>query len=271
MTWPSSSSEPILLDIKGPYAIITLNQPAKKNALDLVLYKRLSTLIQSVDVNPSVYITVLTGRGDFFSAGADVKQARAQIGEEDVRGSTLRRLTESNLDLARALYRHSKILVAALNGPAIGLSAALLGHFDFVYAVENAYILTPFSALSLVAEGGSSLSFPRRMGIVKANEALILGKKLGASELQQNGFFNKIFPQSSDAAFVQSLMTYLKEKFATLDLDACLKTKQLIKQTLPDPDPSNIRELFAAAEQFASGRPQQKFADIAAKKMRHKL
>ncbi|SCV72102.1 BQ2448_4796 [Microbotryum intermedium] len=256
MTWPSSSSEPILLDIKGPYAIITLNQPAKKNALDLVLYKRLSTLIQSVDTNPSVYITVLTGR---------VKQARAQIGEEDVRGSTLRRLTESNLDLARALYRHSKILVAALNGPAIGLSAALLGHFDFVYAVENAYILTPFSALSLVAEGGSSLSFPRRMGIVKANEALILGKKLGASELQQ------IFPQSSDAAFLQSLMTYLKEKFATLDLDACLKTKQLIKQTLPDPDPSNIRELFAAAEQFASGRPQQKFADIAAKKMRHKL
>lgn len=60
------------------------------------------------------------------------------MGDEDVRDSSLKRLTEGNLNLARALYRHSKILIAGLNGPAIGISAALLGHFDFVYAVENA-------------------------------------------------------------------------------------------------------------------------------------
>lgn len=45
----------------------------------------------------------------------------------------------------------------------------MLGNMDFVYAVENAYILTPFTALSLVAEGGASLTFPRRMGIVKVS------------------------------------------------------------------------------------------------------
>jgi peroxisomal 3,2-trans-enoyl-CoA isomerase len=65
-------------------------------------------------------------------------KAPRNFDEEDVRGSALTRLTEGNLDLARALYRHSKILIAGLNGPAIGVSAALLGHFDFVYAVENA-------------------------------------------------------------------------------------------------------------------------------------
>lgn len=57
------------------------------------------------------------------------------------------------MELSRALYTHSKLLVAALNGPAIGLSAAMLGHFDFIYAVESAWIMTPFSTLSLVAEG----------------------------------------------------------------------------------------------------------------------
>lgn len=118
------------------------------------------------------------------------------------------------------MYRHSKILIAALNGPAIGLSAALLGHCDFVYAVENAYILTPFSALSLVAEGGASLSFPRRLGISKANEALLMGKKLGAADLHRVGFFNKLFPQSTDAVFHASLLSYLKEQFAGLDLEA---------------------------------------------------
>lgn len=111
-----------------------------------------------------------------------------------MRSASLRRLTEGNADLARSLYQHRKILVAALNGPAIGLSAGILGvsldvpllddgnsnsrsflpaqWFDFIYAVESAYILTPFSTLSLVAEGGASITFPRRMGIAKANECV---------------------------------------------------------------------------------------------------
>lgn len=123
----------------------------------------------------NIKITVVTARGDFWSAGADVKAVREGFGQvdEEARTAALRRLSETNLDLTRAVYRHSKILVAGLNGPAIGLSAALLGNFDFVYAVESAYIMTPFSRLSLVAEGGASLSFPRRMGIVKVSFAFV--------------------------------------------------------------------------------------------------
>ncbi|ORY89414.1 ClpP/crotonase-like domain-containing protein [Leucosporidium creatinivorum] len=269
-----NSTEPIILDLsQPPFAIITLNIPAKKNALDGHLYKKLSAMLQSIDRRTEIKVTLLTGRGDFFSAGADVKAAREGFGasEEDARTGALRRLSESNLDLTRALYRHSKILVAGLNGPAIGLSAALLGQFDFVYAVETAWILTPFTALSLVAEGGASLSFPRRMGIVKANEALLLGKKLTAPELQSNGFFNKLFPSSTDEVFMSSLMAYLRDKLDGLDLDAALMSKQLIKATLPDPDPSNIREVFAGADRFATGKPSAAFAKVAAKKMRHKI
>lgn len=124
------------------------------------------------------------------------------------------------MDLARTTYGHKKILCAALNGPAIGLSAAILGHFDFIYSVENAYIQTPFTSLSLVAEGGASMSFPRRMGISKANEALIYGKRLGASEMLANGFFNKLFPASSDEVFIGSVMAYLKDRFDGLDKEA---------------------------------------------------
>lgn len=65
-----------------------------------------------------------------------------------------------------------------------------------------------------------------------------MGKKLGAAELQANGFFNKIWPQSSDVVFLGSVLSYLTEKFADLDREAMLVTKQLIRSTLPDPDPA---------------------------------
>ncbi|KAL8279210.1 hypothetical protein RQP46_008466 [Phenoliferia psychrophenolica] len=109
------------------------------------------------------------------------------------------------------------------------------------------------------------------MGISKANEALIMGKRLGAPELLATGFFNHLFPQSSDTVFMRSVVTYLHEQFADNDHDAMLVTKRLIKATLPDPDPSNIREVFAGAERFVTGVPQAEFAKMAAKTKRHKL
>jgi peroxisomal 3,2-trans-enoyl-CoA isomerase len=86
----------------------------------------------------------------------------------------LPKLVNNNVDVARAPYSHSKILVTALNGPVIGLSAALISHSDFIYAVSDAYLMTPFTSLGLVAEGGSSVAFVQRMGQGKANEALLL-------------------------------------------------------------------------------------------------
>lgn len=89
--------------------------------------------------------------------------------------------------------------------------------------------------------------------------------------MQQNGFFNKLFPDTDSRTFVSSVLAYLEDKFSGLDMDAAIKTKALIKATLPDPDPSNLREIVAGSEQWASGKPQEAFAKIANKTMRHKL
>ncbi|GAA6003769.1 enoyl-CoA hydratase/isomerase family protein [Rhodotorula paludigena] len=266
-----AAPDAILLDFKPPFAIITLNQPKKKNALDLHLYKRLSSILKEVDRNPEIYVTVLTGNGDFFSAGADVKSTREGFKGEDARVASLERLSGSNLDMTRSFYTHSKILVAGLNGPAIGLSAALLGHVDLVYAVENAYFLTPFSAISLVCEGGASQSLVQRMGLSKANEALLLGKKLTAQDLVACGFINKLFPPQDAASFRKELLSYLEQQLSGLELEAILKSKQLIRAALPNPDETNTREVFAGAERFATGKPQERFSKLANKEMKHKL
>ncbi|GAA5912078.1 hypothetical protein JCM8208_001019, partial [Rhodotorula glutinis] len=234
-----ASSDALLLEIRAPYAIITLNQPKKKNALDATLYKRLSALLQEIDAKPEVFVTVVTGKGDFFSAGADVKSTRESLGGANARVTSLERLSGSNLDLTRSFYRHSKILVAGLNGPAIGLSAALLGHFDFVYAVPTAYFLTPFSAISLVCEGGASQALVQRMGLGKANEALLFGKKLSVQELLPSGFVNGLIDVKGDSdEFRAELFKLLDRQLDGLQLDAMVKSKALIRAALPDPEPT---------------------------------
>ena len=75
----------------------------------------------------------------------------------------------NNLNVTEAFYTHPKILIVALNGPTIGLSAALTGFADFIYATPHTFLMTPFSSLGLVAEGGASVGFVQRMGLPKAN------------------------------------------------------------------------------------------------------
>jgi len=83
---------------------------------------------------------------------------RSVVEGADVRRETLKGFVANNLEITNAFYTHPKILITALNGPAIGLSAALISLSDFVYAAPHAFLLTPFTSLGLVAEGGANAS-----------------------------------------------------------------------------------------------------------------
>ena len=98
----------------------------------------------------------------------------------------LRSFAANNLDVTQAFYTHPKILITALNGPVIGLSAALISLSDFIYATPSTFLLTPFTSLGLVAEGVSSYSLVQRLGISKANEALIMSKRVSCEELERS-------------------------------------------------------------------------------------
>lgn len=125
-------------------------------------------------------------------------RARPADADADIRRETLRNFVSNNLEITNAFYTHPKILITALNGPAIGLSAALIALSDFIYAMPHAFLLTPFTSLGLVAEGGASRAFVQRLGISKANEALIMSKRITAEEMLQVGFINKIFDVGFD-------------------------------------------------------------------------
>jgi peroxisomal 3,2-trans-enoyl-CoA isomerase len=276
----TSPSEMVTLTKKGRIAIITLNQPKKLNAMNMDAYYRLSCLMRDVAKMDDIRITVLTGMGRFFSAGADVTTTRpgGRDGEDkdQVRRDILRSFVANNLDITRAFYTHPKILVTALNGPTVGLSAALIAHSDFIYAAPHAFLLTPFSSLGLVAEGGASVAFVARLGIAKANEALIMSKKITCEEMVQCGFVNKVFKgkdQNDAAGFLQQVLDEVEDRLGEhLNQDSLLKIKELIRKPYLDRLESNgVLEVNEGMQRFVGGAPQEEFRKIASGQKKHKL
>ena len=178
----------------------------------------------------------------------------------------------NNLSVTRAFYLHPKILITALNGPVIGLTAALIAHSDFIFCTAASYLLTPFTSLGLVTEGAASKAFVERMGIAKANEALIMSKRIPADELLQAGFVNKIFESSGDAFQKQVLEEIEGRLGGHLNSESLLRVKELIRRPTRDAmERANVEEVFGGVRRFASGVPQEEFRRIGSGEKRHKL
>jgi peroxisomal 3,2-trans-enoyl-CoA isomerase len=194
---------------------------------------------------------------------------------EDKYRHFLRSFVANNLNITHAFYTHPKILVTALNGPAIGLSAALIAFSDFIYCVPSTFLLTPFSSLGLVAEGGASRAFVQRLGIAKANEALVMSKRITSEELLHVGFVNKIFNiQKGEEGKLRDLVEReIEERLGDhLNGSSLLEIKALIRKPERDLlDTQGVAEVFGGLERFAKGIPQEEFRKIASGEKRHKL
>ncbi|KAJ9149589.1 Enoyl-CoA hydratase/isomerase [Coniochaeta hoffmannii] len=270
-------SDPSVIEVeyRGRVAVITINNAKKLNALTQMQYYELATKLREVATHDEVYITLLTAKGRYFSAGADVSIVRTVPQDSDPRLHWLRSFVTFNLNITNAFYTHPKILVVGLNGPAVGLSAALVGFADFVYCTPSTFLLTPFSSLGLVAEGGASRGLVTRLGVSKANEALIMSKKITAEELLATGFVNKVFDcgKGEDERFRGLVLKEIDERLGEhLIGDSLTGIKALIRKPERDIlDAQNVAEVFAGHARFMSGVPQEEFRKIASGEKRHKL
>lgn len=160
--------------------------------------------------------------------------------------------------------------MTALNGPAIGLAAALISFSDFIYAVPSAFIMTPFSSLGLVAEGGASYGFVQRMGIAKASEALIQSRRIPAEQLLNIGFVNKIIQPE---AFLDDVLKEIDDTMGPhLVGSSMLRIKALIRHRQQrEMDEQNVVELFEGLDRQVQGIPQREFEKIRTGAKRHKL
>lgn len=299
-----SNEQIITVTYQERVAIITLNRPDKLNALNQDLYYLLAERLREVEKRDDIYITVLTGTGRFFSAyeahpipvptlyshsipfpantqssGADVTSSRPNGDlNSNVRRELVKSFVANNTDVTRTFYNHTKILVVALNGPAVGLSAALVAHADFIYATPHTFILTPFSSLGLVAEGGASRAFVERLGIAKANEALLMSKRIPCEDLVSTGFVNKVIQAPSgkkddSEGFLKAVLHEVEERLGShLNQSSLLKIKELVRRPERELlDRQNGIEAFMGLERFLSGVPQEEFRKLASGEKKHKL
>ncbi|RDL35278.1 ClpP [Venustampulla echinocandica] len=268
-------AEVVSVEYKGKVAVITIDNDKQLNALNQDGYYQLATYMREIALHDEVYVTVLTGKGRYFSAGADVSISKSQPDGTDLKRHWLKNFVSNNLNITQAFYTHPKILVVALNGPAIGLSAALIAFADFIYCVPHTFLLTPFSSLGLVAEGGASRAFVTRLGISKANEALIMSKRITSEELLHVGFVNKIFDckKGEDEKFRKLVFEEIGSRLGDhLNGDSLVKIKALIRKPEREIlDTQNVAEVFGGLERFAAGIPQEEFRKIASGEKRHKL
>lgn len=216
-------SDPIGVLRDGAVMRLKFNRPEKKNAITAVMYGALADALSSAAVDPDIRAILFEAEGDFFTAGNDIADFMAgeSLGAQADQGHE----TPPVQRFLAAIATAEKPLVAAVQGPAVGVGVTMLFHCDLVYVSETATFHTPFVDLALVPEAASSLLLPRIAGHQRAAEMLLLGKKIDAARAAQFGFINEVVAPGALEAAALGAVRALSDKAP----EAMTLSKRLMK------------------------------------------
>ena len=174
----------------GRVAVITLNRPHADNAITTEMGARLTGILETIAVTPSIRVAVITGAGTrAFSVGSDLRQRNDMTKEQWLR---------QRQDFDRTLYtlrQMRKPIIAAVNGIAYGGGSEIAQSTDFIIASDNATFGQPEAMIGLSAGGGSPVMLPRLLPPGKALQMLMTGDPITAQEAHRLGMVNELHPQ----------------------------------------------------------------------------
>jgi 2-(1,2-epoxy-1,2-dihydrophenyl)acetyl-CoA isomerase len=201
---------------------IALNRPERMNAWDKQLGTDLLAAVELAAGDASVRAVTITGAGRAFSSGADLRAGfdPTPDGRPDV-GTVLR---ERYHPIIVGVRRMPKPVLAAVNGPAVGIGCSLALACDLVLAAESAYFLLAFVNIGLVPDGGSSVFVPARAGAGRAAEMAMLGERVPAATGRAWGLVDRLVSDESFAGEVDALA----ERLATGPTRAYAAAKEQI-------------------------------------------
>ncbi|BBX21156.1 enoyl-CoA hydratase [Mycolicibacter terrae] len=181
---------PAEIDVRadGPLRIITLNRPDALNAVNDALHTGLAKLWPQLEEDRDARAAVLTGSGRAFSAGGDFAYLDELRRNEKLRAKTILHGREIVLGMARCRTP----VVAAVNGPAVGLGCSLVALSDIVYMAESAYLADPHVQVGLVAADGGPLTWPLQMSLLLAKEYALTGARIPATRAVELGLANHV-------------------------------------------------------------------------------
>ena len=176
-------------EVADAVAVIALNRPDNMNAFTADLRADLAQALHDVANDNSVRVVVLTGEGRCFSAGADLKESPGgrPVGEQ---------LREEYRPVFAAIAELSVPVIAAIPGSAAGIGMSLALHCDLVIMAEDAFLLSPFSTISLVPDGGLNWMLVRHLGYKRAFQLSVEAERIDAARCVQLGLANRTAPAS---------------------------------------------------------------------------
>lgn len=214
----------LTIENDGPVRIVRLNRPDALNAVDEELHGALAAVWAELDADPETRAVVITGEGRAFTAGGDM--GLLQMMADDI--PTRERMLDESRRIMRDMIGFRLPLVAAVNGPAVGLGCSLAMLSDIVHMEENAYLADPHVPVGLVAGDGGAITWPLAMSLLSAKEYILTGDRIPAQEAHRLGLANKVVP---DGTSLESAVA-LAHRLAKLPPQAMQDTKRALNQHL---------------------------------------
>ncbi len=216
------TDDALLIESYGPVRVVVLNRPDAYNASNPALHGALGAVWTELAADDAAGAIVVTGAGPAFSAGGDLDLLETMSTDTAVRAE--------EMTVAAALVRSMTALevpvVAAVNGPAVGLGCSLAGLCDLVLVAEDAYFADPHVSLGLVAADGGALTWPLLTSLVRAKEFLFLGDRIDAETAVQIGLANRVVP----AGTAKAEGIALAQRLAALPPQSLRETKRLLNE-----------------------------------------
>lgn len=258
MTSAAEGDDFVLVEKKDGVMTITLNRAAQGNAIRVAMYGSIADALIKAAKDDDVEVVIITGKGKFFSTGADVSEAAERV----MKGEGLDELEPSfrkyPVALTKAMIEFPKVLVAAVNGPVIGYPAAQLGLYDLVFVSDAATYQVPLLHLGLAPEGCASFTLQRTVGRALANDLLITGRTLSANEMVAFGIASRVFPA---ATFHEDVLHAVTAGCSACASSSMLASKRLLLATYQERmSQQNEKETIQLIKQFQSGEPMDRFA-----------
>lgn len=192
------SDEPVIYDVQGHVATITLNRPEKLNAFSNEMLDQWQASIVRASEDQGVRVVIVTGAGRGFCSGADVGRERAGAdvlgGDPNAPAANRNSLRNSVQRVPRALFNMEKPYIAAVNGAAVGAGMDMASMADLRIASDRAKFGMAYVRMALIPGDGGAYYLPRIVGMSKALELMWTGRIFGPDEALQMGYVSRVVP-----------------------------------------------------------------------------
>ena len=221
----------IIFEVSGQIATITLNRPERLNAWTYEMSIEIWDALMKVEDDPNLRVTIITGAGRGFCAGADLSSGSSTFdGSNRPREEDERRRREGSL--IRRYFSLKKPVIVAINGPVVGVGVTFILPFDIRIAAESARIGIVFNRRGVIPEIACPWILPRIIGISRAAELMYTGRIVNATEALEFGLVSRVVP---DDKLMDTAREIAEEILLCAPVSVAL-TKSMLYQFLTETD-----------------------------------